>query len=113
MIIRHLNPDLTDPEVLAYVSDPAIIAYFADLEKFMTGFEAYSGELFNCLGEIQPYLSYVGLAGSYEDRYGYDPNAAEPLYSVFAFKNDDFEKGFKEGTASCMQAFAALFAMIQ
>ena len=30
----------------------------------------------------------------------------------FTFKDAEFEKGFKSGTASCMQIFAALFALM-
>ena len=79
-----------------------------DFEAFM----AYAQQLYQCLGEIAPYSKYVGLAGTQENGYGYNPNAENPLYSVFAFKNADFEKAFKKGTEVCMLPFAMLFEML-
>jgi hypothetical protein len=85
---------------------------FEDMESFQAAFMAYAGQLYNCLGEIAPYSKYVVLAGTQDDGYGYNPNAAEPLYSIFTFKNDDFGKEFKKATEVCMLPFAALFAMM-
>jgi hypothetical protein len=79
-----------------------------DYEAFM----AYAQQLYNCLGTIAPYSQYIGLAGTMENSYGYNPDAAEPLYSVFAFKNADFEKEFKKATEVCMLPFAMLFQMM-
>jgi len=75
-------------------------------------FMEYAGQLYNCLGEIAPYSEYIGLAGTQDTGYGYDPTAENPLYSIFDFKNKDFEQGFKEGTSDCMQTFSALFALL-
>ena len=80
-----------------------------DFEAFM----AYAGQLYNCLGEISAYSDYITLNGSQANGYGYDAEADEPLYSVFVFKNSDFEREFKKATNACMQAFAALFAMME
>ena len=107
--------DLTNPEVLAgldpdvmnYLMDPAIMAYLIALGKFQSDFEAYAGELYQCLGTLAPYQKYVEANPN-----AYNPAAAEPLYSIFTFKDADFEKGFKSGTASCMQTFTSLFALI-
>jgi len=79
-----------------------------DYEAFM----AYVENLYQCLGEIAPYSNYVTLAGTLENGYGFDPNAETPLYSVFAFKNADFEKEFKKGTEVCMLPFAMLLDML-
>ena len=75
-------------------------------------FMAYAQQLYQCLGVIAPYSEYIGLAGTQDDGYGYNPNAENPLYSVFAFQNADFEKEFKEATQVCMLPFAALFEMM-
>ena len=80
-----------------------------DIEAFM----AYAQQLYNCLGVIAPYSDYIGLNGTMENSYGYDSEAAEPLYSVFVFTNSDFEREFKSATNVCMQAFAALFEMME
>ena len=95
-----------DPEVQVYLMDPAIQAYLGDIGKFYADFEAYAGELYQCLGTVAPYQKYVET-----NTDAYNPDAAEPLYSIFTFKDADFEKGFKSGTASCMLTFAALFAL--
>ena len=79
-----------------------------DYEAFM----AYAQQLYSCLGVIAPYSEYVGLAGTMENGYGYNPEAAEPLYSVFAFKNADFEKEFKKATEVCMLPFSMLFDIL-
>ena len=101
------NPDLTDPATLAYVSDPAIIAYFGELETFMDDFNAYAQELYQCLGVTQKYQKYVTANAN-----NYNPTATDPLLSVFTFTNDDFKEGFKEGVSSCSEAFNALFALM-
>ena len=110
-----LGLDLTDPEVFAsldpdvqvYLMDPTIQAYLGDLGKFYGDFEAYAGDLYQCLGVLPPYQKYVETNPDL-----YNSEVAEPLYSIFTFKDADFEKGFKIGTASCMQTFAALFALM-
>jgi len=101
------NPDLTNPDVLAYVSHPDIIAYFAAMAVFYQAFEEYADKLSLCLGVIGPYGKYIEAAMA-----NYDPSAADPLYSVFNFKDKDFAKGFKEGTSGCKNAFDALFALM-
>lgn len=108
--------DYTDPEVLAtldeetlaYISDPAIIAYFGALATFAADFETYAGNLYACLGVIAKYQEYATANAD-----NYNPDAADPLLSVFTFKNDEFEKGFKEGVGSCAEAFSALFELLQ
>ena len=78
-----------------------------DEENFNQAFGFYAMQLGTCPGLLSQYQQYVSFI--YEN---YDPTAAEPLYSVFDFKNKDFEKGFKEGTSGCMETFAALFALL-
>ena len=79
----------------------------------LSAFLEYAGDLMGCLGQIAPYSQHVDLNGAMENSYGYDPDAAEPLYSVFVFKNADFESAFKSATNACMQSFADLFAMME
>ena len=95
-----------DPEVQVYLMDPAIQVYLGALGQFYADFEAYAGQLYQCLGTLAPYQKYVETNPD-----AYNPDAAEPLYSIFTFKDANFEKGFKSGTASCMQTFASLFAL--
>ena len=110
-----LGLDLTDPEVFAglepdvqaYLMNPAIQEYLGALGQFSADFKDYAGDLYQCLGVVAPYQKYVEANPD-----AYNPAAAEPLYSIFTFKDADFGKGFKSGTASCMQTFAALFAQI-
>ena len=78
-----------------------------DEENFNQAFGFYAMQLGTCPGLLSPYQQYVSFI--YEN---YDPTAAEPLYSVFDFKNKDFEQGFKVGTSGCMETFAALFALL-
>ena len=78
-----------------------------DETSFNQAFGAYAVNLGTCPGVLAQYQQYVSFI--YEN---YDPTAAEPLYSVFEFKNSDFEQGFKEGTGDCMETFAALFALM-
>ena len=78
-----------------------------DEAGFSQAFGAYAMQLSTCLGVVTQYQDYVDFV--YEN---YDPTADEPLYSVFIFKNSDFEHGFKEGTSGCKEAFDALFAMM-
>ena len=112
------NPylDYTDPAVLAtldgetiaYISDPAIQAYFGALATFQEEFTVYAGKLYECLGVIGQYQEYATANAE-----NYNPEAADPLLSVFTFKNDDFKEGFKEGVKSCADSFSALFALMQ
>ena len=95
-----------DPEVLAYLMDPAIQQYLGALGQFSKDFEDYATDLSKCINTA-PYQQYIDFV--YEN---YDPTATEPLYSVFDFKNSDFEQGFKEGTGGCKEAFEALFALM-
>ena len=111
-----LTLDYTDPEILAsldgetlaYLMDPAIVAYFGELAVFSEEFEAYVMELYQCLGVTQKYQEYVTANPD-----NYDPEATDPLLSVFTFKNDDFKEGFKEGVKSCADSFNVLFALKQ
>jgi hypothetical protein len=64
-------------------------------------------ELTECLGGIVPYQQYIGV-----ELEGYDPEAAQPLYSVFNFKDQDFEKGFKDGSNVCYEQFSELLEML-
>jgi hypothetical protein len=82
-------------------------ADFADQESFQAAFMAYAANLGTCPGVLAKYQEYVTFV--YEN---YNPEAENPLYSVFTFTNADFEAGFKEGTSSCMETFAALFALM-
>ena len=105
--LDYTNPEVLaslDDETIAYLSDPAIMAYFGKLAVFFTEFEAYAGDLYQCLGAVHPYQEYVTANAD-----AYNPNADEPLLSVFTFSNDDFKDGFREGVASCSDAFSALF----
>jgi len=114
----NFNPylDYTDPEVfagldqetMAYLMNPAIQAYFGELAGFATAFETYAGELYQCLGTIQQYQEYATANAN-----NYDPEATDPLLSVFTFSNDDFKEGFKTGVGSCSDAFTVLFSLIQ
>jgi len=82
-------------------------ADFPDQESFEQAFGVYAMQLGTCPGVLAKYQEYVTFV--YEN---YNPLAENPLYSVFEFKNADFEQGFKEGTNDCMQAFEALFALM-
>ena len=114
----NFNPylDYTDPAVLAtldgetiaYLSDPAIQAYFGAMATFYEEFNAYAGQLYECLGVIGKYQEYATANAD-----NYNPEAADPLLSVFTFKNDDFKEGFKEGVKSCADSFNVLFALMQ
>ena len=75
-----------------------------DETGFNQAFTEYSGNLSTCLGLLSNYQQYVTF------NMEYDAEAEDPLYSVFQFKNSDFEQGFKEGTSDCMETFAKLFA---
>jgi hypothetical protein len=104
------NPEVLaglEPEVLAYLMNPAIQQYLGALGQFAADFETYAMKLGACPGVLAKYQQYVSFI--YEN---YDPTATEPLYSVFVFKNNDFAQGFKEGTSDCMETFAALFALM-
>ena len=115
---ENFNPylDYTDPTVLAtldgatiaYISDPAIQAYFGALLAFQEEFTVYAGQLYECLGVIGQYQEYATANAD-----NYNPEAADPLLSVFTFKNDDFKEGFKEGVQGCSDSFSALFALMQ
>ena len=96
-----------DPEVQAYLMNPAIQQYLGALGQFAADFEAYAMQLGACPGVLAPYQDYVTFI--YEN---YNPAAENPLYSVFNFKDKNFEQGFKEGTSDCMETFAALFALM-
>ena len=113
----NFNPylDYTDPEVLAsldietmtYLMDPAIQAYFGQLAAFSAAFEAYAGELYQCLGVIQKYQDYA--TANVEN---YNPEAEDPLLSVFTFTDNDFKEGFKEGVQTCYDTFSSLFLLL-
>ena len=91
------NPDLTDPAILAYVSNPVIIAYFAAVQAV---YETYFAALGNCAGDVaNKYQKYfIFNIGNYK--------AEEGLFSAFDFIDKDFEKGFLEATKVCAEAFA-------
>ena len=78
-----------------------------DEASFNQAFMDYATNLGTCPGLLSNYQQYVTFI--YE---AYDAEAEDPLYSVFEFKDKDFEQGFKEGTGDCMETFAALFALI-
>ncbi len=80
---------------------------FADEASFQEAFAAYAAQLGGCPGIIGKYQQYVTF-----NMGAYNPQAEEPLYSIFDFKDKDFEKGFKEGTSDCMETFSALFALM-
>jgi len=93
--------------VTAYTApDPA--DFGGDMEAFQLAFMAYAQQLYECLGVISQYEKYVEV-----DIEAYDDEAADPLYTVFIFKDPNFEKGFKEATAGCKNAFDALLALLQ
>jgi len=71
-------------------------------------FGDYAQKLGMCpAGVLAAYQEYVTFVYT-----NYDPEAEDPLYSVFDFKNSKFEQGFKEATNGCMQAFELLFSMM-
>ena len=109
--LDYTNPAVLatlDDETIAYISDPAIQAYFGALAAFQAEFTTYAGKLYECLGVIALYQEYATASAD-----NYDPEAADPLLSVFTFKNDDFKEGFTEGVKSCADSFTALFALMQ
>ncbi|MDR2233284.1 MAG: hypothetical protein LBE56_09195 [Tannerella sp.] len=82
-------------------------ADFQDQESFQAAFTEYATNLGTCPGLLSKYQDYVLFV--YEN---YNPEAENPLYSVFTFKNPEFEAGFKAGTGDCMTTFATLFALM-
>jgi hypothetical protein len=89
----------TAPNPADFADDPA---------GLQAAFAIYAGQLYECLGVIAPYEKYVEI-----DVDAYNPQAENPLYSIFDFKDKNFEKGFKSGTEGCMQTFALLFSLFQ
>ncbi|MDR1155439.1 MAG: hypothetical protein LBL04_12095 [Bacteroidales bacterium] len=83
-----------------------------EVPEDFAAFMAYAEQLYNCLATIAPYSEYIELAGDVDNSYGYDPEAENPLYSVFAFTNADFEKEFKKATEVCMSPFQMLFDLL-
>jgi len=75
--------------------------------QIQADFEAYYGELYQCLGVVHVYQEYVTVNPN-----NYDPDVEDPLLSVFTFTDEDFKEGFKEGVGSCAETFAALFALM-
>ena len=108
--------DYSDPAVVEgmeldayiYFMAPAIQAYLGELAVFVDEFETYAGNLYQCLGTIHPYQEYATANAN-----NYDPEAEDPLLSVFTFKDDNFKEGFKVGVGSCADTFSALFSLIQ
>ena len=82
-------------------------ANFPDEASFQAAFMVYANNLGTCPGVLGKYQQYVTF-----NMEAYNPAAENPLYSIFTFKNKDFEKGFKEGTGDCLKAFEALFALM-
>lgn len=80
---------------------------YESYEEFTAAFTAYAANLSGCLGIIAQYQEYVTV-----DINAYDPEADEPLFSVFSFKNDEFKEGFMEGAGGCADTFTALFEMM-
>ena len=90
------NPDLTDPATLAYLSDPAIIAYFAAVKE---AYDKYQTDLFTCV---------FGVAGRYEKYFAfvYNPETFDGnIFSAFDFKDEGFQKGFLEEAQKCANIF--------
>ena len=97
--------DLTDPEViaglepdvLAYLMDPVIQAYFAAVQAV---YEAYFTELGNCAGAVAAkYQKYFGM-----DMSKYDEDNPD-LFSVFEFHDKNFETEFLKAAGVCAAAF--------
>ncbi|MCL2027076.1 MAG: hypothetical protein FWG79_01165 [Bacteroidales bacterium] len=124
VVISCGNKDKTDPKVTGKKAgtemcdcvasfnapDPADFVDAAgnfDETGFNQAFGLYAMQLGTCPGLLAKYQQYVSFVYT-----NYDPEAEEPLYSVFDFKNNDFAQGFKEGTSDCMETFAALFALM-
>jgi hypothetical protein len=89
----------TAPNFADYIDDPA---------GYQAAFMAYAGELYECIGVIGKYQKYVT-----PDLDAYDETSSEPLLSVFKFENNDFKNGFREGVASCSNAFDALWELFK
>jgi hypothetical protein len=87
--VNPLDPDYTDPATLQWLA--AVQAVY----------EAYFAELGNCAG---------GVAGKYQKYFGmeiskYDEENPD-FFSVFDFKDEDFQKGFLEAAMVCAEAFS-------
>ena len=78
-----------------------------DEAGFNQAFMVYAGNLGTCPGLLSNYQQYVTF-----NMEAYDAEAEDPLYTIFQFKDSDFETGFKEGTGDCLQAFEALFELM-
>ena len=87
--------------------DPA--TWTGSMEELQAAFQAYYGQLYNCLGTIVPYEKYAKLWAEGDEKQNED----DPLLNVFVFHNKDFEKGFKEGVGSCYDTFNALWELMQ
>ena len=79
------------------------------MEELQQAFQAYYGQLYNCLGAIVPYEEYARLWAEGDVQQ----NPDDPLLNVFIFHDKNFEKGFKEGVGSCYDTFNALWDLMQ
>ena len=77
-----------------------------DMEGYIAALGEYGWQAAGCVN-LQAYQEYVAV--NFE---GYDPNANDPLLSVFTFTNDDFKAGFIEGIGGCAESFSALMGLI-
>ena len=77
-----------------------------DMEGYIAALGEYGWQAAECVN-LQVYQEYVTV--NFE---GYNPNADDPLLSVFTFTNDDFKAGFIEGIGGCAESFSALMGLI-
>ena len=77
--------------------DPATLEYLAAVQAV---YEAYFAELGSCAGEVAgKYQKYfIFTYDNYDEEQGF--------FSVFDFKDEEFQKGFLEAAGVCAAAFA-------
>ena len=88
-------PNPTDPK---YTENP---------EQLGADFQAYYGQLYECLGVIHKYEKYARLK-----EQGEEAQTEDPLLNVFMFEDDKFKEGFLEGVGNCYEAFNALWDLM-
>ena len=93
----HLAPNMED-----YFTETGF-----DQEGYVAALSAYGWQASGCVGSLQSYQEYVTVNFD-----AYDENAADPLLSVFNFKNNDFKTGFSVGIGSCAGAFGDLLGLM-
>ena len=93
----HLAPNIAD-----YYTEAGF-----DQAGYVEALSAYGWQASGCVGSLQSYQEYVTVNFD-----AYNPEATDPLLSVFTFKNNDFKTGFSEGIGSCADAFGDLLGLM-